>query len=120
MKIAMHTINDVPIAELDSEEVMIHTPADMLDLLGNVYFQGSDRIILFRENITPAFFDLKNGIAGEMLQKCSNYRVRLAIVGDFSQITSQSVNDFIRESNRGRHVNFVRTRPEAIRALLDE
>ena len=58
------------------------------------------------------FFDLKNGIAGEILQKFSNYRVSLIIVGDFSKYASKSLNDFIYESNKGRHINFVASTTE--------
>ena len=67
--------------------------------------------------MTPAFFELKNGMAGEILQKFSNYRVRLAIVGDFSRYTSKSINDFILESNKTGHINFVPTVTEALLKL---
>ena len=42
-------------------------------------------MIIHEKNITPEFFDLKNRMAGEILQKFSNYRIRLAIVGDRTQ-----------------------------------
>ncbi|MCK7528774.1 MAG: DUF4180 domain-containing protein [Ignavibacteriales bacterium] len=35
------------------------------------------------------FFDLKTGIAGEILQKFSTYNVRLAILGDFQNIKAE-------------------------------
>ena len=41
-------------------------------------------------------------MAGEILQKFSNYRVRLAIVGDFTPYSSKSIKDFIYESNKKR------------------
>ncbi len=59
------------------------------------------------KNITPAFFNLKTGIAGEILQKFSTYDVKLAIVGDFSEFGSKSLNDFIHESNRTGRIRFV-------------
>jgi hypothetical protein len=60
---------------------------------------------------------LKNGLAGEVLQKFSNYRVRLVILGDFSQFDSKSLKDFIRESNKGKLINFLQSRDEAISKL---
>lgn len=117
MKIETHTINDIKVAEVISEDIIIKRVEDVLDLLGNLYYQDCDKIIIQGKNITPAFFDLKNGIAGEILQKFSNYRIRLAIVGDFSIYTSKSVNDFIYESNKGRQINFVNTQAEAIEIL---
>jgi hypothetical protein len=56
-------------------------------------------------------------MAGEILQKFSNYRVRLAVVGDFERHTSKSVRDFIHESNQGKQVNFLPTVVEALRNI---
>lgn len=117
MTIEIHHFNDIKIAEINSDETILRTTEDGLDLLGNLYYQGFDRIVLNEKNITPAFFDLKNGLAGEILQKFSTYRVRLAIVGDFSKYTSQSLTDFIYESNKGKHVNFVNSITEAVQIL---
>jgi hypothetical protein len=117
MKIEKHTLNNIPIAELVSEDIIIQKNEDGLDLLGNFYYQGFDRIIIHEKNITPDFFDLKNKMAGEILQKFSNYRVRLAIVGDFSKFTKKSIRDFIYESNNGKLVNFVETVEEALEVL---
>lgn len=117
MRIEPHNINEIRIAEIISDETIISTTEDGLDLLGSLYYQGFDRIVLNEKNITPDFFDLKNGIAGEILQKFSTYRVRLAIVGDFSKYTSKSLNDFIFESNKGKHINFVTSILEAIKIL---
>lgn len=117
MRIETHHLNEIKIAEITSDEFIIITTEDGLDLLGNLYYQGFDKIVLNEKNITPDFFDLKNGIAGEILQKFSTYRVRLAIVGDFSKYTSKSLNDFIFESNKGKHINFVTSTIEAIKIL---
>ncbi len=117
MRIETHNINEKNIAEISSEETIIRTNDDGLDLLGNLYYQGFDRIVLYEKNITSDFFDLKNGMASEILQKFSTYRVRLAIVGDFSKYTSKSLNDFIYESNKGKQINFVTSSLEAIKIL---
>ena len=117
MKVETHEINDTKIAEVISEVSMINNVEDGLDLLGDLYYQGFDKIVIYEKDITPDFFDLKSGIAGEILQKFSNYRVRLAIVGDFSKYTSKSLRDFIYESNKGKQINFVPSCAEAIKVL---
>ncbi|MFH0756723.1 MAG: DUF4180 domain-containing protein [Bacteroidota bacterium] len=117
MEIITHEVNGTKIAELVSDEVIMNTTEDGLDLLGNLYYQDFEKIIIHEKNITPDFFDLKNGIAGEILQKFSNYRVRLAIVGDFTKYNSNSINDFIYESNKGRKVIFVGSVPEGLKIL---
>lgn len=114
MIIETHDVNDTKIAEIISDVIVINKIEDGVDLVGNLYYQGFDKIIIHEKNITPDFFDLKSGIAGEILQKFSTYRIRLAIVGDFSKFTSKSLKDFIYESNKGRQVNFVLTCSEAI------
>lgn len=117
MEIKTHFISNVKIAELISDEMIINHAEDGLDLLGDIYYQGFDKIIIREKNITPSFFDLKTGIAGEILQKFSNFRVQLAIVGDFSKYKSKSLSDFIYESNKGSLVNFVSSCDDAINIL---
>jgi Domain of unknown function (DUF4180) len=55
------------------------------------------------------FYDLRTGLAGEVLQKFVNYRVRLVVLGDISAHTaaSDALRDLVRESNRGDHIWFV-------------
>lgn len=117
MKITTHEINTAKIAEVSSDQTIIGNTEDGLDLLGNIYYQGFDKVVIHQKNITPDFFELKNRMAGEILQKFSTYRVRLVIVGDFSSIESKSLNDFIFESNNGSHVNFVASTAEALDRL---
>ncbi|QRX65011.1 DUF4180 domain-containing protein [Dysgonomonadaceae bacterium zrk40] len=70
-----------------------------------------------RTDQTSDFFDLKSGIAGEILQMFSNYRTRLAIVGDFSKFSRKSMKDLIFESNNGGNINFVSTCSDAKKIL---
>ncbi|MBD2755798.1 DUF4180 domain-containing protein [Spirosoma validum] len=117
MNIETHQLSDVRVAEVISDAIVIKTAEDGLDLLGNLYYQDFDSIILHEKNIMPDFFDLKTGIAGEILQKFSNYRVRLAIIGDFGQYTSKSIREFMVESNKAGHINFVNSTTEALSKL---
>lgn len=117
MKIETHKFNDKKIAEIISDEIILKTTDDGLDLLGNLYYQGFDKIIIHEKNIVPGFFDLKTKIAGDILQKFAQYQMPLIIVGDFSKFKSKSLNDFIFESNKGKQINFVGSQPEAIKVL---
>ena len=117
MNIISHHIHNEIIAEVISDGIIINHTEDGIDLLGNLYYQGYDKIIIYEKNITADFFDLKSGIAGEILQKFSTYRVQLAIVGDFTKYKSKSLNAFIYESNKGKHVSFVSSKSEAIKIL---
>ena len=117
MNIEVHQAENKKFAELRASDIVIHSTEEAMNLMGDLYYQGYDGLILHEEQITSAFFDLKTKMAGEILQKFSNYRFPLVLIGDFSKFPSQSLQDFIRESNKGRQVNFVPTLPEALQLL---
>ena len=117
MQIIIHSHANTKIAELISDKVVIAKSEDILDIIGNAYYDGADSIILHEKNIISDFFDLKTKIACETLQKFSNYRMRLAIVGEFSKYSSQSLKEFIFESNKNKRINFVDSIAEAINIL---
>ena len=83
---------------------------DALDLMAAGYEQDARLIVVPVERMAPDFFTLRNGILGAFLQKLSNYRCRVAFVGDLAERIAQSkaLNDFVYESNKGRDVLFVR------------
>ncbi|MES2453958.1 MAG: DUF4180 domain-containing protein [Bacteroidota bacterium] len=117
MKIEAHTSGESKIAEVTSEEILIDNAEEGLQLMVDLYYQDFDKIIIHEKNITPDFFDLKTGLAGEILQKFSNYRMHLAIVGSFEKYPGQSIRDFIYESNKGKQVNFLASSEEAVNKL---
>ena len=109
MEIKIHTIDNRKIAEIISDNIVLQTVEDAVDLIGNMSYQGFDKLIIHEENMIPDFFELKNKIAGNILQKFSQYSMPLAIIGDFEKNESKSLNDFIFESNKGNQINFVTT-----------
>ncbi|MDX2283907.1 MAG: DUF4180 domain-containing protein [Bacteroidia bacterium] len=117
MPFVIHFPGDRRVAELMPGQLRIASQQDGMDLLGEVYFSGHDRLLLHAESFDPAFFDLKTGLAGELLQKFTNYRIRLAIVGDWAAYASRSLQAFITESNRGRQICFAASAAEALQTL---
>lgn len=117
MKIEVINIEGNSVAEVVSDGIEIRNTDDALDIMGNCSHQGAGGIVIHERNIVPEFFDLRTGIAGDILQKFSTYGMRLAIVGDFSKYTSKSLRDFIYESNKVGRINFVSSMEEA-RATL--
>ncbi len=110
--------NNQEIALISGEELLITDVQSALDLMTDVYYgSGASRIVLERRHIAEDFFDLRTGMAGEILQKFMNYRMKLAVVGDFSGVTSRSLQAFIRESNRGSHIFFVSDQQQALEKL---
>jgi len=114
MNYLLHTVNDVPITEVTKENPVIQTAQDFLEIMMNL---STDTFTVYHETLNPAFFDLKSGLAGEILQKVVNYRRRLGIVGDVTPYTSKSLQDFIRECNRSGTIVFTETFAEAAKRL---
>ncbi len=113
IKINFVQANGATIAELAAEAREINNAQDALDLMANCAYQGARKIVIHENQVTPDFFDLKTGVAGEILQKFSTYQVQLAIVGDHSRYSSKSLRDFIYESNKMGRIFFVSTVAEA-------
>lgn len=118
MNIEIVTVNGIEIAHIKAEGVIIANAQDALEIIANCNDQGAENIIVQEQHLGEAFFDLKTGVAGDVLQKFSNYRSKLAIVGEFSQYESKSLRDFIYESNKAGRINFVATVEEATDKLL--
>ncbi|MEC3460142.1 DUF4180 domain-containing protein, partial [Bacillus thuringiensis] len=51
---------------------------------------------------------------GDILQKFINYKVKSAIIGDFSIYTSKSLKDFIYECNKVNDIFYLATEQQAI------
>ncbi|HRD47480.1 MAG TPA: DUF4180 domain-containing protein [Caulobacter sp.] len=97
----------------------VATERDGTDLIGDAMGEGASWIAIPVARLSDDFLTLSTGLAGAILQKAVNYRINVAIVGDVSakMAASKPLNDFVGESNRGRHVWFVESL-EALRARL--
>jgi len=113
MEINLLYLKGTYVAEVIADDIVIRTVEDALGLMSDCIYQGARNIIINERNIIPDFFDLTTRLAGDILQKFSNYNVKLAVVGDYSKYHSQSLLDFINESNEAGNINFVKSLTEA-------
>ena len=108
------------IAVVSSDEKVIVDVRSALDLVMSVKYEtGASRIVIKKNLICEEFFILSTGVAGEILQKFINYRVKAAIYGDYSRYTRKPLRDFIYESNNGHDFFFVSTKEEAVQKLTE-
>ncbi len=114
MEYRIYTSNGKELAEILSGNFIIKSPQDLLDIMTRV---KTSTLIFKKEMLPEAFFDLKSGLAGDIMQKIGNYRLKMAVVGDFSGYASTSLRDFIRECNRSNNVVFVDDVNTAIQKL---
>jgi hypothetical protein len=108
----------INVAEIIADGILVAKTQHALDIMAECSAKECWKIILHEKNIVAGFFDLKTGIAGDILQKFSTYDAELAIVGDFSKFESRSLKDFIRESNKTGRISFVASREEALERLF--
>ncbi|MCI8417727.1 MAG: DUF4180 domain-containing protein [Lachnospiraceae bacterium] len=118
MKIEYIKVNEMDIAVVSSDELIITDAQAALDLAMTIKYEtGAEKIVLNKQAVKEDFFILSTGLAGEILQKFINYHVKVAIYGDYSQYTSKPLKDFIYEANCGKDFFFVDTKEEAIEKL---
>ena len=98
----------VPVLVVAGSGAPIASEQDALDLIGAAFGQA-EIVAIPAERLDERFFVLRTGLAGAIMQKFVNYRVRLVIVGDISAHVdaSTALRDLVRESNRGGHIWFV-------------
>ena len=119
MKIETITETDVTIAVVSESQNAICDEQSAMELALQVKYEtGAERIALEKGLFCEKFFILSTGLAGAVLQKFINYRLKAAIYGDFSHYTSKPLKDFIYESNQGSSVFFAADRQEAVDWLL--
>ncbi|MGW0765687.1 DUF4180 domain-containing protein [Streptomyces sp. NPDC002676] len=80
-----------------------------LDLIGDAFGQEAHLVAVPVERIAEDFFRLRSGVAGAVVQKFANYRLRLAVLGDISGHVAQSdaLRDFVYECNQGDQLWFL-------------
>ena len=79
--------------------------AGVLDPVGVVTAcieSGMGRLLLDEGALPPEFFDLSTGVAGAMVQRLTQYEIRMAAVVPDPSAHSQPFQDFAREANAGR------------------
>ena len=109
---------NINVVKIEDERILIFDEQSALDVFMSLAYEtGENRFIISKDNIIEDFFDLRTKIAGGIVQKIINYRMKLAIIGDFSKYKSKSLRDFIYECNSGRDIFFVENESEALKLL---
>jgi hypothetical protein len=118
MLLTYESYQGTTVAEVMPRTAVLTDEAALLDLLAQAYVDEAVGILLHATQLDPAFFDLRTGIAGSLLQKAATYRIRLAIIGDFENVESNALRAFIIECNRGEQFAFCQDRASALQALV--
>lgn len=114
----LETVGEIKYLHSRTPEVLISTPREAMDILASGYPDDVRRFLFWETNFAPDFYDLKTRLAGEVLQKFSNYSVKAAILGTFALPGNPRFQEFVFESNQGRQLRFAREEAEAVEWLI--
>ncbi len=67
-----------PIIIAADADIKIQSHEDIMDALGACF--GAVGMLFTVDDLAPEFFDLRSGLLGELFQKFTNYRKKIAIV----------------------------------------
>ncbi len=112
-------IADTRVLRCADDGAQLRAPADANDFLGAAWGYEADMLAIPVARLGPDFLNLSTRVAGEVFQKFVNYRMRCAIVGNVTPALAESkaLSDFVRETNKGNALWFVRDLDELRRRL---
>jgi hypothetical protein len=90
------------------------------DLVAEAFGEGATMVAIPVGRLEPAFFDLRSGAAGDILEVSVTYRTHIAIVGELPgpAASSRAFAALVRESNAGTQHWFVASL-DALRERLE-
>ena len=105
----IQVIHDVPVLVCGADGAVLGGEREATDLVGDALSHGAAWVAVPVERIGGDFFVLRTRVAGDVVQKFVNYRLGMAVIGDITGHVegSTALRDFVRESNRGRHLWFL-------------
>ena len=104
-----YIVHGLRILEYSPDGPPIDNDRAAMDLIGDASSNSAELVVIPVERFSPDFFQLRTRLAGDLMQKFVNYRLRLAIIGDLSKALaeSQALQALVRESNRGNQIWFL-------------
>ena len=91
--------------------IAIRSSKDIPDAVGACL--GRAGFILTDDDLSPEFFDLSSGLAGELFQKLVNYKVRTAMVLQSPEAYGERFAELAYEHRSHPLIRFFRSRDEA-------
>jgi hypothetical protein len=79
---------------------------------------GADGVLLTEADLGPDFFQLRTGVAGELFQKFTNYRLPIALVIADGYAYGERFGELTREHRRHNLIRFVHSEEEGRAWLL--
>ena len=87
--------------------------SDVLDIIGMCIAYGADRLLLREEAFTDDFLNLKSGLAGIVLQKFTNYHIKVSAIIKDESIVQERFKELVYELNKTDCFMFFNNRNDA-------
>lgn len=105
--------------ELIPHTLCLTSEQDALDCVAACGEYGTPRLMIYASNLAPEFFDLKTGLAGQILLKFSIYSLKVAAVVPSEIAGKGRFGEMVYENNRvNQEFRVYPTREEAEAWLL--
>ncbi len=91
--------------------IFIDSFQSISDALGKCY--GADGLILTESDVSPDFFNLRLGLAGELFQKLTNYQIKLALVLQNTDAYGERFSELVFEHKTHPLIRFFNSTDEA-------
>lgn len=101
-----------------SAEKPIASEQDALDIIAVCMENEISRVLIHAAALADDFFDLSSRLAGNILLKLGNYRVKTVVVLDDGQKLTEKFEEFMAETNRGTSFAVFRDKEDAENWLL--
>ncbi|CDX04745.1 PadR family transcriptional regulator [Desulfitobacterium sp. LBE] len=105
--------------ELISIENRLNTENDTLDLISLCWEHELSRLMLHYTTLSEDFFDLKTGVAGGIIQKFSNYGIKIVLIVPQETMQKGRFREMTAETNKGNHFRMYESKEEAEAWLLE-
>ena len=112
-------INGKKYIECASAEKPIRTEQNALDLISACFENDTNFLLIQAQALADDFFQLRTGLAGSVLQKFINYKIKVAVVMTDQQRVKGKFKEFITEANKGNSVRVFSNKEEAGNWLLE-
>ena len=87
----------------------LRTEQDAVDVIGEAWSAAAETVVVPVERLDEGFWTLSTRVAGGILGKFTQYRMRVVVVGDIAErlAGSETLRAFVGEANQGVEVSFV-------------
>jgi len=105
------------VLELFSYKEGIRTEDDSVEIVSLCGENNLSLLLIHEQALSEEFFSLKTGVAGTVLQKFINYKIKSCALISEEKLSKGKFREMVLESNRGRNFGAFKEREKALEWL---